>query len=268
MKKLLAIAAFAALISVSALAQTAKPSTGATNWTGFYAGLNTGGEFGFSHAQTATSEDSSLGGTYFVFDNISGVNSTGNQTLHPKGSTIGLQFGYNRQISPKWVLGLEADYGALTARNSVASTADYASGAGYTFTITQKVSTDWMSSVRARVGHAYGKRGLLFVSVGAAETALHYSSSFLDDEWNASESASTSVLKTGWTIGGGEEYAINKHWSARAEYLYTDFGKVSNAGSVLQLITYGYTYTFPGNPFTHTATLKSNVARVAVNYRF
>jgi outer membrane immunogenic protein len=33
--------------------------------------------------------------------------------------------------------------------------------------------------------------------------------------------------KTGWTVGGGVEYAIDPHWSVRAEYRYDDYGSYS-----------------------------------------
>jgi outer membrane immunogenic protein len=73
------------------------------------------------------------------------------------------------------------------------------------------------------------------------------------------------VLKTGWVAGGGAEYALDKHWSARAEYLFADFGTVSNAGDVLTDV---WNNTWPDTTFTHTATLKSNIGRIAINYRF
>jgi len=271
LKSFFAIAAIAALIPVSALAQTpskntTKPNNDATNWTGFYAGLNTGGTIGSSNAQLATVYLTT--GEYFpanfAANDVVAVNSTGNMNLHPKGYAGGLQFGYNRQIA-KWVLGAEADYGVLAASNTKAQWVAYPSNSPYGGTITQRVSTDWMSTARVRVGHTYGKRTLLFASGGAAETVVHYYSQFLD--WNdTQESATPKVLKTGWIAGGGAEYALDKHWSARAEYLYADFGKVSNAGNLLASIGGGTTW--PLMTFTHTATLQSNIARIAVNYRF
>jgi outer membrane immunogenic protein len=264
MRKFFAISLIAALIPVSALAQTPDQHKNiATNWTGFYAGLNTGGTFGSSNAQTSTvfSEDG-----YYSFnaDDVPVINSTGNQNLHPKGYAGGLQFGYNRQIA-KWVLGAEADYSLLAASYTSSRAASYVETDDGTFTITQAVSTDWMSTARARVGHTYHKRALIFGSAGAAETVVHYSSLFMDNYEVVSEAASPKVLKTGWIAGGGAEYALDKHWSARAEYLFADFGKVSNAGNVLGDV---WGNTFPDNPFTHTATLKSNIGRIAINYRF
>ncbi|MGC1557609.1 MAG: outer membrane beta-barrel protein, partial [Methylovirgula sp.] len=34
--------------------------------------------------------------------------------------------------------------------------------------------------------------------------------------------------RTGWTAGAGVEYAIDNNWSIRAEYRYTDFGRVND----------------------------------------
>ena len=84
------------------------------------------------------------------------------------------------------------------------------------------------------------------------------------DGYDSSESASDSVLKTGWIAGGGVDYALKQHWSARVEYLYADFGTVSNAGSVFAYAN----STYPATVISHTATLTSNIARIAVNYRF
>ncbi len=269
MKKFFAVAALTALIPVSALAQAAgQQKNDATSWTGFYAGLNTGGTFGSSNAQTGTT-----GGDYFQPASATQINYAGNQNLTPKGYAGGLQFGYNRQVA-KFVLGVEADFSVLAASKTVTGVADYscAGCSPYGFLITQKVSTDGMGTARARVGHTYGKRGLFYASGGVAETQIHYSSLFMDNytdvigyyPYLVSESASASVLKTGWIVGGGTEYALNKRWSARAEYLFADFGTVSNAGNALTDV-FGNPYT---DPFTHTATLTSSVVRVAVNYKF
>ncbi|MGA2352022.1 MAG: outer membrane beta-barrel protein [Terracidiphilus sp.] len=262
MKKFFAIAVIAVMTHALALAQTTGQNRNIpTNWTGFYAGLNTGGVFGSSNAQTKTvySEDG-----YFDSADVSVVNSTGNMNLHPTGFTGGLQFGYNLQIA-KWVLGAEADYGVLAASRTSSGVGFYTDSDYGTFTITQTVSTDWMSSARARVGRTLGNRALLFATGGAAETVVRYSSLFTDNYENYNEAATPKVLKTGWIIGGGAEYALNRHWSARAEYLYADFGKVSNAGDVLADV---WDDSYPASIFTHTATLKSNIGRIAINYRF
>jgi outer membrane immunogenic protein len=263
MRKYLVVLAALSIISASALSQTTAPSKrNATNWTGFYAGLNAGGAIGSSNAQTGVAATA----TGINPSAVPQIDSVGNQNLDPKGYAGGLQFGYNRQIADKWVLGAEADYGAFVTSNSVTETATATCCAPDAFTIDQKVSTDWLSTVRLRAGHTITRRGLLFVSGGAAETQFHYSSLFTTVVEEASESASSSVLKTGWIIGGGGEFALNRRWSVRAEYLYSDFGSISNAGTVTYI---GVIDQYdPSALMTHTATLTSNISRLAVNYRF
>jgi outer membrane immunogenic protein len=264
MKKVLVIAAIVMMLPVAVLAQAAAQNKNdATKWTGFYAGINVGGAFGSSNAQTATVYSSS---GYFANTSVPAIAITGNQNFNPVGVIGGGQFGYNRQVAPRWVLGVEADYDAFKISASATGTTVYPCCSPSTFTILQKVSTDWMATVRPRVGYTAGKRSLLFISGGAAETKINYSSLFTDNYANANESATASVLRTGWIAGGGGEYSLNKHWSARAEYLYANFGSVKNAGNVLSAFSTPISY--PANPFTHTATLTGNIARVAVNYRF
>ncbi|MGA2890760.1 MAG: outer membrane beta-barrel protein, partial [Terracidiphilus sp.] len=259
MAKLIAVTAAAALIPVSALAQTASQhNNDRMNWTGFYVGFNTGGVFSSSHAQTNTVYSSS---GYFLTSSMPVIASTGNQNLHPKGYVGGLQFGYDRQITSRWVLGAEEGYGLLAASYTASVTSAYPCCSPYGFTVTQKVSTDWLATFRARVGYTVTKRSLLFVSGGAAETEVRYSSLFTDNYLDGNESAALSVLKAGWIAGGGGEFALNKRWSARAEYLYADFGSVSAAGTVFTSAVNFASPTmvnWPQNPFTHTANFMWN----------
>ena len=69
---------------------------------------------------------------------------------------------------------------------------------------------------------------------------------------------SSSKFMSGWTIGGGVEWAFADHWSAKFEYLYIDFGRLDNINLALA-----------GAPFTLTnGNLTENIVRVGVNYRF
>lgn len=273
MKKIWVLATLFALSPILTLAQSAKPTkTDTTNWTGFYAGLSAGGAIGSSNAQTATGPYSEDG--YFNETSIPVVNNAGNQNLTPTGFAGGLQFGYNRQITPHLVAGIEAEYGALSTDDSTSVTAIYPC-CEYPFTIQQRVSSNWMSSVRARVGRTVGKNYLLYLTGGGAETQFRYSSDFSSSTWGEHESANAKVLKTGWVVGGGVERSLARHWSTRAEYLHVDFGQVWNQGnafSVNEIETAAVhaedTSASPATTFTHTATLSSNIARLAVNYRF
>jgi opacity protein-like surface antigen len=65
----------------------------------------------------------------------------------------------------------------------------------------------------------------------------------------------TTKTYAGWTLGAGVEWAFWDRWSAKAEYLYIDFG---NGPTVA--LTPAFTLT--------TNHLTDNIGRVGVNYRF
>jgi outer membrane immunogenic protein len=73
----------------------------------------------------------------------------------------------------------------------------------------------------------------------------------------------------GWTLGGGAEWALNRHWTLRAEYLYLNFGNVTANASVSDNVN-----VYPSNSATYTSNLATtgnltaHIARAGVNYRF
>jgi len=68
---------------------------------------------------------------------------------------------------------------------------------------------DSLASVTGRIGYAWD-RFLGYVQGGSLWER--------DDYW------ATTLAWSGWTIGGGGEYALTKHLSAFVEYSYYDFG--------------------------------------------
>jgi outer membrane immunogenic protein len=61
---------------------------------------------------------------------------------------------------------------------------------------------------------------------------------------------SASSTYSGWTVGGGIEWAFMNNWSAKAEYLYIDFG---NGPAVSAFVS---------------GKMTDNIARLGVNYHF
>jgi outer membrane immunogenic protein len=80
-------------------------------------------------------------------------------------------------------------------------------------------------SVRGRLGYAFD-RILVYVTGGAefADVQNTFSSRGIIGAFPGGTDSFSSV-RTGWTLGGGVEYAIADNWSLRAEYRYTDFGR-------------------------------------------
>lgn len=120
------------------------------------------------------------------------------------GGFGGFQTGYNWQISPSIVVGIESD-------SSWGSIKGNALGV--------PIEINAMGTVRGRLGFAMD-RALIYGTGGLA--------------WaNTAMVLVNDGYLIGWTAGAGIEYAFAQRWSAKVEYLYTDFG--TNNETVLGL---------------------------------
>jgi hypothetical protein len=97
------------------------------SWTGFYVGGN--GGFGGNNVTYSST--------------IAGV--TGNTSLNSSGFLGGGQAGFNWQVAPSWVIGVETDFdGTNISSNASASTPFASANAG--------TKTDWCSSTEPAAG--------------------------------------------------------------------------------------------------------------------
>ena len=112
--------------------------------------------------------------------------------------------------------------------------------------------------MRGRVGVTFNPL-LVYVTGGFAYGHL---SNFVDGPGLPGAPLSFSAIATGYALGGGVEYALDRAWSVKAEYLYLNFGKndpVSPAGPY-SLILGGGRATVNNDAF--------NAVRIGLNYRF
>src|SRR5262249_17857436 len=130
------------------------------------------------------------------------------------------------------------------------------------FTVKSEVSTSYLLTLRPRYGWI-SNNWLWYVTGGLAVTDLEGKFNFTDTFANATESASVSKMKTGWTLGFGAEYALQGPWSMKAEYLYAAFGEISTTSN--NLMAPG---PFPASTFTHSVDLKVHILRAGMNYKF
>jgi outer membrane immunogenic protein len=158
------------------------------NWTGFYIGGHVGGAFSGS-------------------DNFSGpvLSDTSARLLG------GFQAGADYQFAPNWVVGAEGQYSWLGKNNLNATFPN-----GMIFNNDQRA----IASITARVGYTWGP-GLAYIKGGYA-----YS-----DNKDTLTFAGVPVAFTldknhrdGYTVGAGVEYMFAQNWSAKAEYMYYNFG--------------------------------------------
>lgn len=244
-------AASAAAADLSARIVTKAPAdTAGYNWGGWYAG----GTLGGSWASGNVSDVFLNGATPFANAQAA---AAATPRLSPDGFTGGGQVGYNYQVD-RWLFGVEADASAFGLRQSRSVTAPFPVGLG-AFTTSNAVTADWLVSLRPRVGYTVD-RTLLYATGGLALTELNFGTSY-NDSAGQTEAANTSRIVAGWTAGAGIEHAFANNWSAKVEYLYSDFGKQTATGPVLA----GPTTT---GIISRDIDLKTNTVRGGLNYHF
>lgn len=253
-----------AAVCLLLLAVFAAIPANAGDFKGFYVGGNAGGVKGNSDVFTSTIFSPT---GYFAMSSVPAIAAVGHPGLSPRGFTGGGQAGYNFQ-GGHWVFGVEADFGSMHVSDDFTTTALYPCCAPTNFSITQKVSSDWLFTGRPRIGVA-NANVLVYGTGGVAMTNFNYTENFIDTFATAHESAKMSGTLTGWTAGGGVEFktAAGSHWSWKAEYLYADFGSGLKTTST-NLTAFTPPISFPTNVFTHQADLTQNIFRAGINYRF
>jgi outer membrane immunogenic protein len=224
-------------------------------WTGFYIGLNAGYNWGNNDL---TLYGNPIYAGYFP----SGIKSDSD------GFTGGIQAGYNWQMN-QFVVGVEADWVWLDSGKTSSGTIAYPSGypsagvGGASVTSTGKIGSDWLATLRGRIGYAidrwmiYGTGGLAWGNVNSSSTL---SASYINtagvstlDLWQGKNDDT----RFGWTLGAGVEYAITNNITTKLEYLYYDLGSKNYAvvGGTL--------------PAASTrAKMDGNIVRAGLNYKF
>jgi outer membrane immunogenic protein len=155
-------------------------------------------------------------------------------SFNTSGGLVGGTVGYNYQFG-QGVVGLEGDI-------------DWANINGTTNTACPfgcKTSDHWLSTVRGRLGYA-ADRFMPYVTGGAA---------FGDIRASTPGFAGANNTNAGWTVGAGLEFAIAGNWTAKAEYLYVNLGKLNCGLSCGPFVTDNVSFT-------------TNLVRAGVNYRF
>jgi outer membrane immunogenic protein len=196
------------------------------SWTGFYVG----GDFGGSFASTSIA---------------SATPGWASRSLNPAGVMGGAYAGYNYQVSPNFVLGLEGDFQG-----------NHSSANFYypTFDVTPNVQQNWVASLNGRLGIAYDRA--LFYAIGGAawgQGTVTVTPGILLFPPNLPPVSRTANL-SGWDVGAGAEYAFDPRWVGRLEYRYYNFGafNASNVGAYLPLhvqtsintVRVGFAYLF------------------------
>jgi outer membrane immunogenic protein len=249
-KLLLASAALVALISANPVLAADLPARTYSkapvyvpppiyNWTGFYIGGNLGwGWAGLESTEIAPGTVAFPVGVAFTKNNENGFLG-------------GVQTGYNWQVAPAFVVGLEGEWSWTDIRGTATtiSTID-----GFNSTVAAKVKD--FALFTGRLGYAadnwlfYVKGGGAWAQGSSAGVGTFANGTFFD-------TTSSSTNRTGWTIGGGIEWGFAPNWSAKIEYNHIDLGSTNVA-----ILSSTGTTSFVSSKET------IDVVKGGVNYRF
>lgn len=207
MKKFLVAGAALAALATGAqaadlgTARTAIPGTvvapAGFNWTGFYLGGHVGAGFNTSRAAW-------LAGGVEFFD--AAVNSRS-----VSGFLGGVQAGYNWQVAPNGVIGVESSLSLASTSSRFANAIGVFGAADVV-----RMSNPLLANISVRAGLT-ADRALVFGKVGLAVGTFNYSQT-------DGTRSSLNTTRAGLLLGAGIEYAITPNWSVGAEYNYNMFG--------------------------------------------
>ncbi len=250
-KFLLSTAALAAL-STTALAadlpSRAPPPVyippPAFTWSGIYIGATLGFAQGYTNFTDLGYSD--FGGT---------INQQTEGLIG--GGTLGINFQQG-----SLVYGLETDFSGLTNKNTRNA---YYNGSYYLYDRYDTAKTDWLGTVRGRIGLAVDRTLFYFtagLAYGNVKNTHGYSESYFgegccgyNDYWQSN------TTKIGWVAGLGLEYAITPNWTVKGEALYANLGS-SNTSEI-----YSDYYNY-GNQFYGKFDNSVAIIRAGVNYKF
>lgn len=240
MKLVIAATAFAALVSSTAVAADLSrpvmkaPLAPVTSWTGCYIGAQ--GGWGFGTSKGTLTNAAGLVPSVYDLDIDGGV----------AGGHIGCQWQ-----SGIWVWGIEGD-GEWSDIKESGLFGPPGSAAG-TYTIGTEFGG--MGSIRGRLGWAVSGQWLIYGTGGWAVAGVKTTYAITGSAPFHTEDET----RSGWTAGGGIEWAFAPAWSARAEYRFTDLGSKSfvdtgtnsadNNKITFHAVRFGLSYHFGGSRY-------------------
>lgn len=300
MKLLVAVPAVTVLLSTFAFAadmsEKAPPHAPAPgySWTAFYVGGNAGYGWGDPRTEIAGAGTSITDpfGCPQCFTNPPATFAD-SQTRRRDGFIGGGQIGYNYQVGPNWLLGIEADIqnsaqrGSNTIVDPLSGTFCIGLGVGScvingpltgTATTSYEAKIEWFGTVRGRIGVMindglllYGTGGLAYGRVGisgnvgvnaaAAGSFGPTTSAFAQSKTNAGFAA-------GVGLEGRFPAWLSQNYTWKLEYLYIDLGSLDTSTSFIAASSVpAIASNLTGTMTTHTHFVDNGV-RVGLNYQF
>jgi outer membrane immunogenic protein len=233
-----ALAALAGTATAADLGRRPAPYTPAPpppplySWSSCYIGANIGGGWASKSAND-------------VSGFVTGVVGADLGTHTASGVIGGGQIGCDYQAGI-WVFGVQGMFDASGMQGSNTQPLGFA---------VNNTNIPWLTTVTGRVGVTAAPTVLVYAKGGGAWVRDNFSLTALP---GGATIANANNTPSGWTVGGGLEWAFAGNWSAFAEYNYLDFG------------TPGVTFTPTAGGPTFPINIKQtiNSFMVGINYRF
>lgn len=233
----------------------AQSGATAVDWSGFYVSGLAGATGGAADVKTITGRLQ-----YFNVTDAQQIARIGKNDIDQWRPSGGLASGYGMQFGHV-IVGLEASAHTLFLdEDHVSDERIVSSNNGTRMTLRQSVKADWMATLRPKLGWAQDN-WLGYVTGGAAATQVKFDVLHTDNDFSGYSKASKERFVMGWSIGFGGEYALDKNWSLRGDYLFTRFGEVKSVSDVTSTNNSGGT-------MLHSADLDTHGLFIGFTYRF
>jgi opacity protein-like surface antigen len=252
--------------STAAVAGDLPPTRPAPAWT--WTGLYFGGNLGAAAGTTTFSDP--LGPSVF------------GDKVNSAALLAGLQIGYNWQIAPRWVIGLQGDAGYMDSSGNFTCMQPSATILGSNC----EVSPHVLASLTGRVGFLVDPLGhtLVYGKGGGAWMGSHISitpnQTGYPRAWGAGDPGNTQSSDSnawGGTVGAGIEHALTPSWSIGLEYDYYRFATF-NVSTPSTISSTGRSFDDDDKPIPpkfgtvaggrSTVTQDLQVIKLALNYHW
>ena len=185
-----------------------------------------------------------FGSPYATLSDPIGISSQ--SASNPYGALFGgVQAGWEYVFPSRLMLGIEADISFPNYEEASKVLSYRATPTGYA-----SEEYEWLASLRGRVGYDIGA-WTPYLTGGIAWMSTRYSRI---DLTTGNEDANPANVRVGWTAGAGLDWRLNSRWSARAEYLYTNFNLSG--------------FAFASAPARYDTQYDLHRVRFGLNYRF
>jgi outer membrane immunogenic protein len=229
----LGVGSIAPALAADMPVKAAPPVAVVQTWTGFYFGGHGGYAWGRSNVSYSPN-DVGTALLFFDFDTrpATTVPTSARQRLSMSSALGGAQVGYNWQIAPRWLVGIEADISLTNLRGSDTRSTIFPGLVPVSIAAEERVTA--FGTVRGRLGTLATQNMLAFVTGGLAYARVENSTTLNNhspvvslqypgfDCLNNSQCfvGSATRWQAGWTVGGGLEHKWTQNLSLKAEFLY------------------------------------------------